>query len=336
MIINNIMYHNIDSIRETPQGLRICRFSENVINKINPGARHMGNYACNAEIRFVTEATTCFVTLLSECGNAKVDIYYGDYALGERILETGKITRIELTVPEQVNNLNKEFYKNNKFKFGVWRLHLHNTVLTVCDIDTMGYSVRPPMKEELPGKTMLSYGSSISHGSGTVHNPLSYVNTLASLLRVDCLAKGVGGSCFAEREIADDFAARTDWDFALLELGVNMEGANFSADEFKERFEYFADKMYATGKKLIFVTVFPWKIFYNENESKRSDTILKYNEIIRKKCGEFDKERVILVEGSDVLTNTEMLSADGIHPSTEGHIRMGFNLYEKVKDFLNE
>lgn len=334
MIIDNVMYHNVDSVKKTPQGLRICRFSEEVMNKVNPHARYMASYACNTEIRFVTDANTCFVSLLSEEGNAKVDIYYGDYAIGERTLETGKITRLSLTVPAPVSGLKDEFYKNNKFKYGVWRLHFHNSVLTVCDIDTMGHSIRPPKPEELPEKTMLSYGSSISHGAGAVYNPLSYVNTTANLLGVDCLAKGVGGSCFAESEIADSFAARSDWDFALLEMGVNMIGAEFTVEEFEKRFNYFADKMYSTGKKLIFVTMFPYSLMFRYNDLEVQEKYLKYNEIIRKKCSEFNKERVLLIEGKDVLTSTEMLSADGIHPSSEGHIKMGYNLYNLVKEFI--
>lgn len=333
MIIDNVMYHNIDSVKKTPQGLRVCRFTEEVMDKVNPHARYMGNYACNAEIRFVTDAKTCFVSLLSEEGNCKVDIFYGDYAVGERILESGRITRINLTVPEQSEGLNDEFYKNNKFKFGVWRLHIHNCVLTVCDIDTMGHSIRPPMNEELPEKTMLSYGSSISHGSGTYYNPLSYVNTTANLLGVDCLAKGVGGSCFAEKELADDFATRTDWDFALMEIGVNMIDV-FAVEEIKKRFDYFADRLYATGKKIVFMTMFPFASLYGDKNEEKKSKYYEFNEFIREKCEKFDKKRVLLVEGSDVLTSTEMLSADGIHPSSEGHVKMGFNLYEKVWKFL--
>lgn len=334
MIIDNVMYHNIDSVKKTPQGMRIYRYPEDVIDKINPRARYMASYACNSEIRFVTDAKTCFVSLMSEEGCCKVDIFYGDYAVGEKILENGKVVRLNLTVPEQIVGLNDEFYKNNKFKLGVWRLHFSNSVLTVCDIDTLGQSIRPPKPEELPEKTMLSYGSSISHGSGAVYNPLSYVNTTANLLGVDCLAKGVGGSCFSEKEIADAFASRSDWDFALLEIGVNMHGKEFSVEEYKKRFEAFADVMYSTEKKLVFVTMFPFSLFYKNNCIEDQEKCKKYNEIIRNKCSEFDKNRVLLVEGSDILASTEMLSADGLHPSSEGHIKMGFNLYEKIKEFL--
>lgn len=334
MIIDNVMFNNFDASIKTPQGLRLCRYPLEVMEKMNPNARHMARYACNSEIRFVTEAPTCFVNLLSEAGSGEVVIYYGDYVVGKRMLETGKITRIDLNIPQIIKGLKDEFYKNNKYKFGVWRLHFHNTVLTFCDIDTMGYSIRPPKPEEMPERTMLSYGSSISHGAGSCYNPTTYVNTLADCLGVDCIAKGIGGSCFAEPEIADNFAERDDWYFALLEIGVNMiRQSGIDAEEFKKRFSYFADKMYSTNKKLIFLTIFPYSAMYAEYGDERNVAI-NFNETIRNKCAEFDKNRVLLVEGKDVLTSTEMLSADGIHPSTEGHIKMGYNLYNIVKEFL--
>ncbi len=330
MIIDNVMYNNIDGIIEKPYGKMLLRYPENLIEKMNPVARHMARYACNAEIRFVTEAPTCFVSLMSEKGIARVMVYYGDYAVAEHSLPEGKITKIALDVPSVIANLGEDFYEGSMFSKNVWRLHLHGTI-SVCGIDTMNFAVRPPKKEEMPGKTMLSYGSSISHGAGTTYMPMCYVKTLSRLLGVDCIAKGVGGSCFLEPEIADSFAARSDWDFALLELGVNMVD-DFETPEFEKRFIYFADKMYSTGKKLIFTTIYPNYAFFKD-DAKHQRT-LEFCDVIRKKCSEFDKSRVLLVEGKDVVTKTQMLTADGIHPSTEGHVAMGYNLYEKVKEFF--
>lgn len=333
MIIDNVMCNDIDSFEEKPYGKRMYRFSQEVVAKMNLCARYMARYSCNAEIRFVTAAKTCFVSLLAEEGAARVVVYYGDYTVGEHILESGKITRIALNVPEIVEGIDDKHNTNKRFAKGVWRLHFHNAVVSVCDIDTLGEEIRAPKKDEMPEKMMLSYGSSISHGAGSSYNPMTYVGTLAKLLGVDYMAKGVGGSCFLEPEIADDFAKRTDWDFALMELGVNMSGS-FSVEKFTERFNYFADTLYKTGKKIVFLTIFPNSAIYNKMPD--GENALKYNEVIREKCKEFDSKRVLLVEGDKILTSSEMLSADGIHPSTEGHVAMGYNLYNLVKKFIND
>lgn len=334
MIVDNVMYNNVDYFEEKPYGKRMFRFPEDVVKKINPQARYMAKYSCNNEIRFVIDAKTCFVSLLAEEGMGRVVVYYGDYVVGEHMLESGKIKRIMLDtdVVEKVASIDDKNNKNQRFAKGVWRLHFYNAVVSVCDIDTLGEEIRPPKKKEMPEKMMLSYGSSISHGAGSCYNPMTYVGTLAKLLCVDYMAKGVGGSCFIEPEIADDFAKRDDWDFALMELGVNMAGS-FSVEEFTKRFNYFADTLYKTGKKIVFVTIFPNASIYNK--TKDGVNALEYNKAMRAKCGEFDPKRVLLVEGDKVLTSSEMLSADGIHPSTEGHVAMGYNLYELVKDFIN-
>ena len=332
MVIDNVMYHNIDDIMRTNQGIRLLRFNNEVLNSINPHARFMARAACNSEIRFCTPARTCFVSLMAEWQDASVVVYYGDYVVFSDVIKKDVITKLTLSVPEGIEGLYDEFFENNVFKAGVWRIHLSNSIVTVCDIDTMNEPVRIPNESELPKKTMLSYGSSISHGAGAIYNPLSYVNTLARLLKTDCMAKGVGGACFTEKIIANDFKNRGDWDFGLFELGINMID-RFSVDEFKNRFEYFADAVYSTGKKAIFLTIFPCFRFYRADEY--ADKIVSFNDIIRKKCESLDKNRVLLVEGADVLTDTEMLTSDGIHPSTEGHAMMGYNLFELTKSFIN-
>ena len=47
-----------------------------------------------------------------------------------------------------------------------------------------------------------------------------------------------------------------------------------------------------------------------------------------------DPERVFVVEGTDLVPKTNYLTIDMVHPSTAGHIDMGYNLYNMVKDWL--
>lgn len=328
MIIDNVMYHNVDGIIKRPYGMRLLRYSEGVTENLEYGVKKMSGYACNAEMRFVTEAPETFVSLMSEIGEAHVTVYYGDCVLEEFILQEGVITRIELYIPKVLDGLDESFYKNNLFSKNVWRLHFKG-MITVCGIDSLGYPIRPPKKEEMPEKTILCYGSSISQGIGSVYYPITYVNVLANLLGMDCLAKGLAGACFCNTKIAQSFAERNDWDCAFLELGINMIWA---PDKFLKRFEYFADTMYKTGKKLVFTTIFDNNRYYEDGDAK--NTCMEFDAMIRKKCNEFDKERVLLIDGRDIVCESGILTADGTHPSTEGHMKMGYNIYEKVKDFL--
>ena len=56
MIIDNVMYHNVDGIIKRPYGMRLLRYSEGVTENLEYGVKKMSGYACNAEMRFVTEA----------------------------------------------------------------------------------------------------------------------------------------------------------------------------------------------------------------------------------------------------------------------------------------
>lgn len=335
MIRENILFHNVDEIEETRLGLRLHRFKREVSANVNPHARDMNRYACGCEMRFVTEAPKIKITLYSDDAYGEVLVFCGDNMLSShRVTQTGFMT---FTVVDNkgFKDLENGFFDegNRRFSKNVWRIYFQSFRCTVVDIDAFEYPIRPPEESELPHKTLLSYGSSISHGSATLFHPNSYSQTFARLAKMDCLTKGTGGSCFVEKAVADDFVKRNDWDVALLELGINML-AGFEIEVFSERLNYFADKMLSTGKKIIFVTMFPCGVCYNGE--KNYTKFQEFNEIIRKKCMTVDKKQCLLVEGADILTNTTWLMCDNIHPSTEGHMMMGINLYNQAKDFLSE
>lgn len=332
MIKDNILYHNVDEIEETRFGYRLNRYTKEVSAKVNDGAKNMNRYACGCELRFVTEAKSIKITIYSENDYGDVLVYKGDNMHSSyRINQIGFMT-FTLNDFEPFLNVNDKFFDGRRFSKEVWRIYFHGFICTVSEIDTLGYAVRPPKLSEMPRKTMLSYGSSISHGASTMVHSNSYPQTFARLAGVDCLIKGTGGSCFAEKAVADYFAAREDWDIALLELGINMANNRFTEKDFEERFDYFTDTMAKTGRRLIFLTIFPCSLKFTECDDTYK--MYAYNTIIRNKYKDMDKEKCILVEGNEVLNDTGYLMCDCIHPSTEGHMMMGVNLYNILKNWL--
>ncbi|MFA7637411.1 MAG: GDSL-type esterase/lipase family protein [Monoglobales bacterium] len=337
MIYNNILFHNVDELRPTSNGVKICRFKENVQKHINERGRRIANFCCGSELRFVTDAKNIHITFLTKLGGgvtgfgtSTVTIYCGDYYHTIKEIPDGVLTTIAFELTESLMNMPDEFFEGNVFSKNVWRIHLANGSFEFCGIDTYGLDIRPPREDEMPKTTILSYGSSISHGCSSVANTQSYVNTFARLMKADVLIKGIAGSCWAEKEIADDFATRDDWDIALMEIGINMLGT-FEPEEFKNRFCYFADALYKTGKKLIFMTV-PRYYAYYEKDALNGKRLPEYNRIIREKCNQFESDRVILLEGTELVKETSYLMSERLHPSTHGQIDMGYNLYNSVKD----
>ena len=334
------MFHNVDELKPTPNGVKICRFKEDVRLKMNERGRRVANYCCGSELRFVTDARWVQISFLTKfgggvtgLGTSTVTVYRGDYFHSVREIQDGVMTTIQLEVPDNLVNMPEDFFEGNVFSKDVWRIHLANGNFEFCGIDTFGEEIRPPREDEMPRTTILSYGSSISHGCLTVTNTQSYVNTFARLLKADMLTKGIAGSCQAEKELADSFAARDDWDIAIMEIGINMVGI-FEPEEFEKRFHYFADKLYSTGRKIIFLTVPRYHAHY-EKDTVSGKRLPEYNRIIREKCKTFDCERVMLLEGTDIVKESNYLTWDRVHPSTSGHVDIGYNLYHMTKDWLN-
>ena len=46
------------------------------------------------------------------------------------------------------------------------------------------------------------------------------------------------------------------------------------------------------------------------------------------------KESVMLLEGTDIVKESNYLICDTTHSSTSGHVEMGYNLYHMTKDWL--
>lgn len=336
MIYENILYHNVDEIEKTAQGYKIYRYPKKIINNLNEAAKVIARYSCGCEMRFVTDSNRVWITLLGKQGGENggdIFVFKGDYFYSSYKIHEGKITTIELNEPEHFHNVDDEFFDNNIFAPCVWRVYFSNTMIEVLDVDAFGGNIRPPKSEEMPAHTILSYGSSISHGSNTVANTSTYVNTFARLLRYDALRKGLGGSCHAESLIADHFAENVKWDCALMEIGINMLRV-YDSNEFKKRFEYFAQRIYDTGKKAVFLTIPRYFGYYENDELK--EKVKSFNDIIACKVSEFKSERALLISGEQIVKSTSYLSADCLHPSTEGHVDMGYNLYDAVKNWINE
>lgn len=327
MLKNSMLYHNAAELKKTAYGDKLYRFPTEVITHLNERARLMAEYACGCELRFVTEAKRIHINLSVQGGGIILAVIFrGDYVHDVVRLEPGKFTMLEIC-DNGISDSDKEiFFKNNDFAPNVWRVHFHNCICTVESIDTMGYEVRPPHKNEMPDKTMLAYGSSITHGARAVTHTNSYVNEAGRILGIDILNKGVGGSCYFEPEAADYFASDNSWDFAWIEGAVNS--TCFSSEEFDRRFSYFVDTLYKTGKKLFLTTIFPASAALNEN-SDDYKKVHEFDDIIRSK-----KDKAVIIEGKDILTDLRFLTTDLIHPSNEGHTRMGIRLADILKEYI--
>lgn len=119
---------------------------------------------------------------------------------------------------------------------------------------------RLPEVKESPSKTLLSYGTSITHGVIISGPHLSYPSMTARKLGMDLLNFGMSGTAYCEPEMADYIASRDDWDIATLALSVNMFNEMFTLEQFKERIEYMVNTVAKTrpSKPIYCITLYPF------------------------------------------------------------------------------
>ena len=331
MIKGNVMYHNVAYIEKEARGDRLFRYPKEVLKECNSHCRNMARYACNCELRFVTDSDTVFVNITSFSGNGDIIVYFGDFYQAKYRIAAGETKNICISKPAILKDgTGEKFFEGCIYSPNVIRIHFHAFMAIVGEIDALEGEVRPPEKSELPVKTMLAYGSSITHGAGAFASNLCYIQTAARYLGVDVINKGVGGSCFAEKAIADWLSSKTDWDLAYAEIGINMVGA-FDCGEFEKCYTYFIDKLSETGKPVFAPSMYLYSGAYNEGTSEK---YMKFNEIIKNYHASHKLDNLHFIDGNKILPEGRWLTADGIHPSTEGHALMGFNAAEIIKEYI--
>lgn len=335
MIFDQLEFHNVEEIEDTKIGYRLHRFPRRVREKLGSveGATTYGRYIADlttgCEIRFVTEGDRVLLSLSAFDEDGTVAIYRGDFKVGYRRIEAGKINRIMLESPAGFDQLNPAFKKGD-FAPDVWRImSCHDFGLVYCGIETFGQSVRPPKAEELPKKTLLAYGTSLTHGAAAQAYPVSYINYLARLLHVDLLNKGMGGSCMNECAVADYIAASDAWDALYLENMTNMgEGM---AKQYEEQTKYLLDKVCAAhpDKPVYAVTMFPIGMALDSHCDHPVKRAFALDPILRRLAAEHPN--VTVIEGDTILTDFRNLMTDLVHFNDFGHIQVAENLAKVIR-----
>ena len=155
----------------------------------------------------------------------------------------------------------------------------------------------------------------------------------AQLLGVDLINLGFGGGAHCESQMADYIAERNDWDFATLELGINMMGS-FEAKEFKKRVEYFIEKVATThSDKWIFcIDIFTFYADFNPASTKQNE----FRRIVKETVEKLNMPKLVHLDGRDILKNASGLMGDILHPSPEGMEEIAKNLSQYIRQFVKK
>ncbi len=349
MIYDRFELHNVAEVEQSPSGLRLYRFPKAVCNAMGGlnnsyNGRFVSKTTTGCEIRFVVEGDRALISLSSIDQDGYVQIYRGDfrYYTGYTYtypIKKGQITHIELIKSQfahfdQMDDSLKR--KEGSFSPDVWRIMSDiNFTMTLVDFEDFGYKVRPPRPDELPSKTLLCYGTSLTYGACASAQSVSYCQILGRLLGVNLLNKALGGACQNEPEVADYLASNDlHYDALLLENATNM-GEFYK--EYEERTLYLLDRVTAAKPNIpiYMVTAYPHSIIVDPGCARpvrKTDRLVEQigtDRIIRGLPQKYPQVKVI--EGAEMMNDMTCLTCDLIHLSDYGHIMVASNL-AKVMD----
>lgn len=198
--------------------------------------------------------------------------------------------------------------------------------------DVIG-DVVPPSRAQIPSKTLLAYGSSITHGSNAIDASHAWVAQVAHNLQLDVRNLGMAGSCALEPAMAEYLARegeKGNWDVATLELGINV--LSWPDEKIISRVENMVRQVAGRNEEKPVFVISP---FYHCGEYfNKNDNTGNWRRIIKDVTARLGYKNVTYINGLDVLNGMQYISADEVHPNIYGVQRIADVLTEKIQEVL--
>lgn len=312
MIFQHIDFHNVARIIPYEDGFQLWRVPEDVALKANEGLRERtAAYATGIELRFIMHSDEVAIRLRSIpiAEGQMAYLYFGSMQGGwqqSSFIIREDPTTIRITKPGNLAQM-QQITRDAALPFDprVVRLVLPYGNILFCGITG---EVSPPPADFLPKYTLLSYGSSITHGSLALAAPYTYPFRIAQKLGFDSLNCGFAGTALCDRAIAQWLVSRDDWHAATLEMGINMLG--MEEREFEARVDAFTGIFADDGRPVFATSIFR----FNTADGARSAKAMRLRAIVRK----YAQSRLHFTDGLALLDNPAFISQDMVHPSLEG------------------
>lgn len=343
MIFKNAELYNVSEMlpADDGRGYELYRYPRNVASQCDR-AWQANTHSCGVEIRFnfaenSPEDATAEITISTSDVQARsfCMLYYGGVASGwqhavkhfggdKTVLSIPKPSAEQLAKMRKISELSGYNFDPSlvRLLFPIWRLRIY-------DIEG---DITPPRKEQTPDKKYLAYGSSITHGSLGILPVNTYAYRTAEALGVDLINLGTAGSACVDKAAADYIASRDDWDFATLEMGINILGMD--PDEFRKRVMYMIETV---GSSHPDKKVFCIDVFYTNNDLDGKDNAPCFRRIVREcveECVKCGVTNLVYINGLEMLTGPHGLSGDFVHPNVRGCEEIARNLSARIKQVM--
>ena len=212
MIYKNVEIHNAEEILQNEDGSISWRRVPDCVFQClesDQGKRVTRN-STGVELRFILKGERAVIRMATTEGDGRFHVYRGGVQGGWDDHEIHKQVRTEVEDFVIEKSCDRERLRTMHLRSGLdWdseviRIIFDKGFFKIFDI--IG-DVEVPGKAQYPGRTLLAYGSSITHGSNSLDMSHAWVSVLAHNLRMDARNLGMAGSCAMEPEMVEYIAS---------------------------------------------------------------------------------------------------------------------------------
>ncbi len=336
MIYKNIDVHNVAEIIETKDGMSWKRFPKEVCAQLELDTEQRWcTSATGVELRFVIKDES--VTLRMACSEDDKNrqmldtfhVYRGGIQGGWEDHITNKYVSSEAADFVIKRSANMDTLKKMNAQAGYdWDPEVVRVIFNRGHyriVDIVG-DVEPPHSTQTPKKTLLTYGSSITHGDNSYNQSNAWASVLAHRMKMDLRNLGMAGTCAIEPAVIDYIAAegeRGNWDMAILELGINVLW--WEEEKFRERVVNAIEQVAGRNPLKPVLLISP---FYCDDDFKEGGKAENWRRIMAEVAAELSMPNVTLINGLDLIGDMSLISADEIHPNIYGMQQIADRLLE--------
>jgi lysophospholipase L1-like esterase len=337
MFHDNLEFHNIAELAavEGCGGLRLQRVPEHVRAQLEEGTAGVMLSPADGEIRFrMAEGRESVTIRLSSESPTTVYVYHGPFQGRSFIL--GKEPKdYTIKLHKRTIELIQLGCPGAQYDPGLVRLCFGGPYPEPTFYHGHGDGILPPRPQDVPKRTYLAYGTSITHGTDFAGAATSYPAHVAWRLGYQLRNLGASGCCKCEKAMAD-YLAEQPCDLVTLELSVNMLGESTAA-EFRDRAGYLVQRIADSNpaRPVVCITLFPhWRDISGFSiPVDAKSTAGEYRQVLRDIVKTLARPNLSLIEGPDLLPDVEGLSFDLLHPSARGMIQIGEELARRLMVF---
>ncbi|MBO5953117.1 MAG: hypothetical protein J6Q53_03215 [Oscillospiraceae bacterium] len=342
MLYKNVEIFNAAELIHNDDGsVTWLRVPETVFQTMeSKSANEVAHNVTGVELRFVIKGESVKLLMNAskddDTGFCTFHVYYGgvqggweDHEVHKHI--TAEVQEFEIKRPKNMKNLEKMTAMSGwdwdpqvvRVIFDRGRVNLHGVI----------GDVELPKPSQCPRKTLLCYGSSITHGSNSIDMSHAWASVLGYNLNMDVRNLGMAGSCCMEPAMADYLAAegeRGKWDVAVLELGINVLG--WEEEKICDRVDNILQQVAGRNPEKPIFVVSPF--YYGGEDLRDSVTGQKWRRLIAQIIARRADPNVTYINGLEVLDHIRYMSADEIHPNIYGQQRIAEVLTQKLMQAL--